>query len=146
MGAWGISNFENDAAGDWLYDFSENSTIDFLTETIEAVFKEEYIESDISSATLAAIESIALIKGDSNEDIDELEGVKINKIKKSLNAEIFKKCILSIDKILSKENNELYELWEESESFEDWINEVKDLRNRIQRLETRSSKSGNFEK
>lgn len=136
MGAWGHKNFENDDASDWLYDFSENNTIDFLIETIEVVFEEDYLESDISSATLAAIEAIALIKGVSNEDIEELEGVKIKKIEKELNGKIYNRCILSIDRILNKENNELYELWEETESFEDWINEVKNLRNRIEKLNT----------
>ena len=37
MGAWGIGNFENDMAGDWLYELGE------------------YLDSDIASGTLATI-------------------------------------------------------------------------------------------
>jgi hypothetical protein len=134
MGAWGFKHFENDSASDWLYDFSENSTIAFLVETLESILEDKYLDSDTSSAGLAAIESITLIKGESSEDIEELEGVKIKDIESVLNIDIYKKCIIAIDRILSKENNELYELWEESESFEDWKKEVEYLRDRIRKL------------
>jgi hypothetical protein len=132
MGAWGFKNFENDSASDWLYYFSEKCTLKFLLKTIKAVQKEkDYLDSDVSSECLAAIESIAIIKGVSSEDIEELEEVNIKKVEKELNQDIYKECIISIDRILSKENNELYELWEESESFEDWKKEVEYLRDRI---------------
>ncbi|MCL5247588.1 DUF4259 domain-containing protein [Cellulophaga sp. 20_2_10] len=49
MGAWAIGNFENDSAGDWLYEFEENPTIEFLIKTLDTVFKEEYLDSDIAS-------------------------------------------------------------------------------------------------
>jgi hypothetical protein len=128
MGAWGIGNFENDAAGDWLYEFGENPTKEFLEQTLETVFKEEYLDSDIASEVLASIESITLIMGNSEE---ELENIDFDTLENNFDTALFDKSIKCIDRILEKENNELYELWEESESFEDWKKIVLDLKNRI---------------
>ncbi len=132
MGAWGIGNFDNDSASDWLYDFGENSTKDFLEKTLDAVFEEEYLDSDIASEALSAIEAIALIMGDSKEDKEELENVDFDTLKRSFDTTLFDKSVKCIDRILEKNNNELYELWEESESFEDWKNVVLDLKTRIE--------------
>lgn len=131
MGAWGIGNFENDSAGDWLYEFGESPTKEFLEKTLDTVFKEEYLESDIASEVLASIESITLIMGNSKEDEEELENIDFDTLKNDFDTALFDKSIKCIDRILEKENNELYELWEESESFEDWKNVVLDLKNRV---------------
>jgi len=120
MGAWGIGNFENDSAGDWLYEFGENPTKVFLEKTLKVVFEEEYLDSDIASEVLASIESITLIMGNSKEDKEDLENIDFDTLKNDFDTVLFDKSIKCIERILEKENNELYELWEESESFEDW--------------------------
>ena len=131
MGAWGIGNFENDSAGDWLYEFGENPTKKFLEKTLDIVFKEEYLDSDIASEVLASIESITLIMGNSKEDEEELENIDFDTLKNDFDTVLFDKSIKCVNRILEKSNNELYELWEESESFEDWKNVVLDLKKRI---------------
>jgi len=131
MGAWGTGNFENDSAGDWLYEFGENPTKEFLEKTLNTVFEEEYLDSDIASEALSAIEAITLIKGNSKEDEEDLENVDFEALKKDFNKTLFDKSTKCVNRILEKNNNELYELWEESESFEDWKNVVLDLKKRI---------------
>ena len=131
MGAWGIGNFENDSAGDWLYEFGENPTKKFLEKTLDIVFKEEYLDSDIASEVLASIESITLIMGNSKEDEEELENIDFDTLKNDFDTVLFDKSIKCVNRILEKSNNELYELWEESQSFEDWKNVVLDLKKRI---------------
>jgi hypothetical protein len=135
MGAWGIGNFENDSAGDWLYEFGENPTKVFLEKTLDTVFKEEYLDSDIASEALATIEAITLIMGNSKEDKEELENVDFDTLKSSFDTALYDKSIKCLNRILEKNNNELYELWEESESFEDWKNVVLDLKNRVYSLQ-----------
>jgi len=133
MGAWGIGNFANDAAGDWLYEFGENPTKEFLEKTLEAVFQEEYLDSDTASEALSAVEAITLIKGNSKEDEEEeeLENIDFDALKKGFDTTLFDKSIRCINRVLDKNNNELYELWEESESFEDWKKVVLDLKNLV---------------
>lgn len=135
MGVWGVGNFENDSAGDWLYEFGENPTKEFLEKTLNTVFEEEYLDSDIASEALSAIEAITLIKGNSKEDEEDIENVDFEALKKDFDKTLFDKSTKCVNRILEKNNNELYELWEESESFEDWKNVVLDLKQRIYSLQ-----------
>lgn len=128
-----MGNFENDSASDWLYEFKENPTKDFLEKTLDAIFKEEYLDSDVALEALSAIEAITLIKGKSKED-EELENIDFDVLKKEFDSSLYHKSAKCIDRILDKNNNELYELWEESESFEDWKNVISGLKNRIESL------------
>jgi len=135
MGAWEIGNFDNDTAGDWLYEFGENPTKNFLEKTLDAVFEEEYIASDVASEALAAIEVISIIKNNSKEnkeELEDLEDVDLEVLKKEIDATLYNKSIKCIDLILDKMNSELYDLWEESDSFEDWKNVLLDLKKRIE--------------
>ncbi|QEY25226.1 DUF4259 domain-containing protein [Neisseria zalophi] len=133
MGAWGTGNFENDEACDWLYEFGEQPTRGFLEKTLDAVYEDEYLESNIAVEVLAAIETIALIMGNSKENPPGLEDIDIDfeTIKNSFDKALFDKAIKSINRILDKNDNELYELWE---GDEDWENVVLDLRKRINEL------------
>lgn len=134
MGVWGIGNFDNDSASDWLYEFEGNPTRDFLEKTLDTVFNEEYLDSNLASEALTAIEAITLIMGNSKEDEEELENVDFEVLKNNFDTSLFDKSIKCINRILEKSNNELYTLWEESESFEDWKNVVLDLKTRIESL------------
>ena len=137
MGAWNISNFDNDTAGDWLYEFEENPSIVFLEKTIDSVFKEEYIDSDIALEALAAIEVITLIKGDSKEkreELEALENINFEVLGNEINATLYNKSIKCCNLILNEENSELYDLWEESDSLDDWKDVILDLKQRIEIL------------
>ncbi len=46
MGAWGYNSFENDAACDWAFKLEEANDLQFIEETLDAVFGEEYLEVD----------------------------------------------------------------------------------------------------
>ena len=69
--------------------------------------------------------------GNSKEELGELESVDFDTLKSSFDMALYDKSIKCINRILEKKNNELYELWEESESFEDWKNIILDLKNRV---------------
>ena len=62
MGAWGIGNFENDTALDWVYELEKYNDLSFIIETLENV-DEDYIETDEGEILLVAIEVIASLKG-----------------------------------------------------------------------------------
>ncbi|MFV0505976.1 MAG: DUF4259 domain-containing protein [Bacteroidales bacterium] len=129
MGAWGTGILENDTAGDWLFDFEENQSVEFLAETLDAVFEDDYLDSDVASEALAAIELVLFILKD--EDDDRFEDLELTLSKDQLDSPILKKCIKCIERIQDKNNNELYELWEESDSFEEWKTNIVELGNRI---------------
>ncbi len=132
MGAWEITNFANDTAMDWISDFEENSSVSFLLQTILAVFEDEYLDSDIASEALAAIEVVAAAKGRPASDFpEEIGAVQLASLAASIDAKVIETCKKSIHRIIKEEDNELFELWEESDQGKDWVTVQKDLLSRV---------------
>ncbi|MGO4528575.1 DUF4259 domain-containing protein [Paenibacillus sp. 2TAF8] len=74
MGAWGTGIFENDDVLDWKANLLDSDGIEFIEEMIKEVLEDEYIESDLASNALGAIEILAALQGRSWErDIDPTE-------------------------------------------------------------------------
>jgi len=125
MGAWGYKNFENDTALDWISEFSESPDIS----NIEAYIleQEEFLDSDESSIGLACAEFIlSQLKSDYQDNIPS--GYDLENIKLNISKEIVKKAVASIEKILYfDEHSELRELWEESDDYDNWVQEQNKL-------------------
>jgi hypothetical protein len=123
MGAWGHLNFENDTALDLVYEIEEKGA-DRIRTAIEAINSREedgFLDSDLCSEALAAIEYIAAVKDKASEDFPEdAEEWLTPANKESLLAirDLIKKSTQAIDRI--KHNSELKDLWEETEDFEGW--------------------------
>jgi hypothetical protein len=129
MGAWSIEHFDNDAALDWLYDFSMNPSVQALEDTFKAVANtEDYIESDDGSAVLAAAEVIAAAKGKKStaypEDTEVFSRLKIS-------PELIARALQAIDIVSRQDNSELKELWQESDEYDDWQKAVNELKERL---------------
>ncbi|QHW33231.1 DUF4259 domain-containing protein [Paenibacillus rhizovicinus] len=134
MGAWGTGIFENDDVLDWKADLLESEGIELIKETIESVIDEEYVEVDLASNALGAIELLAALQGKPGEilvnDSNYVEGlhewVEIHKGQGKSLLPIAKKAIKKI-----KKESELKELWEESEEYKTWKNIVNELEGRL---------------
>jgi Domain of unknown function (DUF4259) len=129
MGAWSIEHFDNDAALDWLYDFSMTPSVQLLEDTFKAVADTtDYIESDDGAAVLAAAEVIAAVKGKKSaaypEDTEVFSSLRIS-------PELIARALQAIDVVSREDNSELKELWQESDEYEDWQKAVNDLRERL---------------
>ena len=88
MSAWGISNFENDTALNWIDNLIENSDIDSINSTIN-IFVSDFDPEETSliecSKFLAVVELLAGLLGNPSEDFpdeltDWIEGkyIKVN--------------------------------------------------------------------
>ena len=132
MGAWGTGNFDNDTALDWVFELEEVNDLSLIEKTIDAVFDDDYIDSDIGCEALIAIEAIARLIGNFGKDNSYAED--LNSWVKSHNLDVNNELIVrgkkALDLIVS-EKSELYELWEETEDFDTWKNEIDDLRARL---------------
>tara|TARA_B100000768_G_C11211866_1_gene346390 strand:+ start:236 stop:640 length:405 start_codon:yes stop_codon:yes gene_type:complete len=76
MSAWGISNFENDTALNWIDNLIEHSDIDSINSTIN-IFVSDFDPEETSliecSKFLAVVELLAGLRGNPSEDFpDEL--------------------------------------------------------------------------
>lgn len=134
MGAWGHLNFENDTALDLVYEIEEKGT-DRIKNAIEAINSREedaFLDSDLCSEALAAIEYIAAVKDKASEDFPEdAEEWLTPANKESLLAirNLIPKSKQAIDRI--QHNSELKDLWEETEDFAEWTKVLEDLATRI---------------
>jgi Domain of unknown function (DUF4259) len=132
MGAWGHGIFDNDAAGDWVGGLEESSDLSVISRAIHAVFDEEYIESDTASEALAAIDTLARLKGQygiRNEDTEEVDSwVENNPIDPP--KELIDKSNKALE-LISSDSSELYELWAATDEIEEWKSEVESLKSRI---------------
>lgn len=134
MGAWGHLNFENDTALDLVYEIEEKGA-DRIKNAIEAINSREedsFLDSDLCSEALAAIEYIAAAKDKASEDFPEdAEDWLTPANKENLLAirNLIPKSKDAIDRI--QNNSELKDLWEETEDFNNWTKVLEDLATRI---------------
>ncbi|OPG98904.1 hypothetical protein B2I21_11390 [Chryseobacterium mucoviscidosis] len=134
MGAWGTGIFENDDILDWKLDLFDTYDMELIEETIEEVLEEEYIESDLASNALGAIEILAALQGSPGKEIlnkqsdteDLYDWINTHKGK---GKKLISKAKRAVKKI--KKDSELKELWEESEEYLIWLNTINDLEKRL---------------
>lgn len=130
MGAWSHEPFGNDTACDWSYGLLETNDLSSIEDTLGAVAEvgDDYLEADLASEALAAIEVLAKLLGrgtqtDSyTEEIDEW--VKKNPLKPS--AALLAKAQQAIRRIQSQDS-ELLELWEEAGDANAWKESLQQL-------------------
>lgn len=135
MGAWDTGSFGNDDAADWAWQFDEMEGLQLIDDTLEKVRDESsngYIEAPTGSEAIAACEVIARLKGFGSPPTAYSEAadkwVAAHPNKPSL--EILAKANSALD-LITSDNSELRELWEDSESYSEWEASIADLRKRM---------------
>ena len=64
MGAWGIGHFDNDDAGDWVWELEDSKSLAPVASAIATVeASPDYLESPDACVALAAAETIAASLG-----------------------------------------------------------------------------------
>lgn len=142
MGAWGMKTFECDSAFDWYDDFckSDQSIKQLRNAFNKVLLNTDYLASDDCVAVLAAGEVIAAAQGFPADEFpngayhdDEyaLPTIQLDQLQTELTEAMKKKALLAIKKIRNDADSELREGFEETDSFEEWLEAVDDLIERI---------------
>jgi hypothetical protein len=132
MSAWGISNFENDTALDWVSEIVEGKDVNSLQNSIDAFLKDFSIE-DTSliecSKFLTIAETIAALIGSPDQDFPEelqdwidLKYVKIDQF-------TIDKTVKGVKLIMT--DSEAKEMYLDSGYFKSWEKTQKDLIKRL---------------
>lgn len=117
MGAWGSGPFENDGAGDLLGSIRDG---DFSFDELGWAFEDGYLEVDGGQIALALVD-LALVGLGVRPATAELVDVDLATFAASLSHERLDWILDVADRALSgSEASELYELWEETESLDEW--------------------------
>jgi hypothetical protein len=131
MGTWGIGSFDNDGAVDWIMDFAEEQSLAKLHSAFRMVSDENgTIESIDAEEAIVAAEVCAALRGNVSIDFPDEELVEITREPLLIPNELITTSIKCINSILSK--SELKELWEETADFDNWNEDMKELRDRLQ--------------
>lgn len=120
MGAWGIGNFENDTALDWVGALQDaDDPAAFIAVTLQRVVAEtDYLDADASCEALAAAEVVAARLDTPAADFpDELRSWlgESTRFESTSLVEEANNAVLRITT-----DSELKDLWEESEDLDEW--------------------------
>ena len=134
MGTWSHEPFGNDTACDWAAELEESAGFVVIEQAFDQVIAdkdEEFIDADVGCVAHAAAEVLAQILGQGTEELDALDGVTqwIDQLDTQPTTALIQKSIIALE-ILTQENSELDELWQDSDDYEDWtqnINELKEI-------------------
>jgi hypothetical protein len=130
MGAWGHGPFENDDAGDWVYELEKSIDRSVIEAAFDAVLAEkiDYLEAPDCSRAIAAAEVTAALLGKPREDLDEelcawLEG------KPQPPAALVAQARAAVAAILAA--SELKNLWEATAEYPKWQADNAELLGRL---------------
>lgn len=134
MGAWSHEVFGNDDALDWAHGLEEVDDLSLIEAALDAVTDEGegQLEAPQACEALAAIELIARLRGHVGEEgCPEVVEDWIAATRPTPSEALVKQALAVLDRIVG-DDSELKELWVESDSGEDWLASVADLRRRLQ--------------
>ena len=130
MGAWGAGSFENDDAMDWVGSLAEGSGDTVLREAFAsvAVTDDRYLQAGDCAIAIAAAEAVAAARGRPTGSLPEEVTAWVQK-KPAVSADLLGLAKAAVDRVVRK--SELQELWDESDSADDWRTAMTDLRGRL---------------
>jgi len=130
MGAWGLGVFENDSAWDWLDELLESEGSGMITGALsEVLAPNDYMDVDVGSAGLAAIELINLLNNRGPEDVPEHITEWADKNRDIDVSGLLVKAREALGKIDNEETSEVAGLWLEAD--QDWKGMIADIRSRL---------------
>ena len=131
MGAWGIGHFENDDAGDWVWELEDARSLEPVVAAIAAVeAATDYLEAPDATIALAAAETIAAALGKPAPDLPDSVAAVVSVLPHAPDSKLVSRARAAVERIATE--SELRELWEETEDFAAWQAKVSDLIQRLQ--------------
>jgi hypothetical protein len=134
MGAWGADSFENDDAADWVADFCEAPDQVVIVNALSAIAgadSDEYLEAADCSVGIATAEVDAALKQEPNPNLPEDTRSCLSKLNFNADRNLVALALKAIERI--KTNSELKELWDESETPDEWYQALSSLEGRLNR-------------
>ena len=134
MGAWGAGSFENDDAADWLAAFCDEPDKTLIVNALTRVSEmspDDYLEAPDCCAGIAAAEIVAALKGSPGNDLSEEAKSCMSQLKFAGDQKLTNIALTAMERI--RTNSELKELWDESESPDEWYEAMGALVDRLER-------------
>ena len=129
MGAWGAGSFDNDDAGDWVWELADADTSileDAFARVIEA---DDDLEAPDCSVGVAAAEVVAALRRRPADQIPEEVAAFVTRIGELPSADLISASLQALKRIKTK--SELQELWDKSETRTEWHEALAELEGRL---------------
>lgn len=134
MGAWGTGSFENDGALDWLLALLDSEEGESLAEALrDAIESEDYLEIDGGQYAIAAAETVAALHGAPSADLPDDLIAWVQAYKGQRDPQLATLALQALTRVQA-EDSEIYELWEETEDFDEWQGILTDLKMRLTKV------------
>jgi hypothetical protein len=133
MGTWSHEPFGNDTASDWAYEFEEQDGHVVIEQAFDEMIDmatEEFIDADIGCIAHAAADVLAKSFGEGieeNEYYPEPVEKWLEQNKNNVNYALIPKALTAL-LLLTSENSELDELWQDSDDYDEWTKNIETLR------------------
>jgi hypothetical protein len=134
MGAWGTGIYDNDDAADWGYEL-EAGGVAVLDGALAVVPVDDYLDGYDATAAIAAADVVARLKSAGGETSAYAEAV-IGWVEANQDVawqHLVPPALAALERVAQPENNELYELWAETDSLEEWLGVLAEVRSRLSR-------------
>lgn len=129
MGAWGDGPFENDDAGDWVYDLEKTTDASLLRSTLESGTGDDYLEAPDGANAIAAAEVVAAAMGRPAPSLPDEVTAWVAANAATVTPDVVDLARRAVDRVVA-DDSELRELWDEAGSDE-WLRLTADLRSRL---------------
>ncbi len=130
MGAWAAGNFDNDDAGDWVWELAEAEDTSILEEAFSRVTDPDcYLDAPDCSIGIAAAEVVAALRQRPAAKPPEEVTAFVARIGTPPSPVLISSALRALDRIKTK--SELQELWDESDSRAEWHQAVAELEGRL---------------
>ncbi|MDD5262673.1 MAG: DUF4259 domain-containing protein [Methylacidiphilales bacterium] len=131
MGAWNFGPFDNDDAGDWLYELEKSSDTSAIADALHRVtdIGDEYLEAPDCSSAIAAAEIIAALHGQPVAKFPDNAKQWVDTHGTLNAAALVPTALAALQRI--RTNSELKELWDESDDAPKWYATIDDLAKRL---------------
>jgi hypothetical protein len=130
MGTWGLGNFENDDALDWVFELEQAKDLAPLGEALDVIVEShgDYLDAYDCARALAAAEVVAALAGKPDPSLPEevrnwLSG------RPGVDAAMRNRARQAVAAIM--DSSELRELWEETDESDQWQHLVSGLLQRL---------------
>jgi hypothetical protein len=132
MGAWGVGSFENDDALGWVSELERAQDRSLLEKTLRGITElgEAYLEAPEACEAVAAAEVVAELNHAGTPDLPEaiVRWINQHPIDRSGLTQL---ALSAVQRI--RTNSELKELWDESDSKEEWHAAMSQLEARLKK-------------
>ena len=130
MGTWSHEPFGNDTANDWAYELEDTTDFSVIDATLQTALDEgqEDLDAELAMEAIAAIEVLAKSLGHGTQTDVYTDKVDewVDRISLKPSADLLQKAE-QVLALVASDHSELKELWQESEEYELWANNLQQL-------------------